>query len=494
MRLAAEYQQDRVRALAAERLDGELAVRWHGTIEEGEGPEDRAGAVAERLGAAGIDPDDVAVGIRVSPGLVVRGLELPPLSRSEVDQVVRDELRRVSGEGMGEMEVRGWQFRSDPGRGPNVLAVGVPSVDVEEALEFGRRLPGSLRTVIPTPVALHHGMMAAGLASEDRLHGFIYLADDFGFVGYGRGPAWVSSHVFPLSGDGDAASDSVLKEVKRSLIGLRSREDGGGGRPSSLFLAGKLPGEDLALRLQEELPEADIGEFGLEETLRLDGVPHSGRFLSRQALYAVPLVLAAFGDSARINYVPRSARLPDLKRSLLRSAGAAAGAGLLLAALHWGWARWQTSGVLDRASGLRSEIERLEPQFARMQQQAELSSRLSVYRGFRDLSSRQLPLVEESLRSLSRAVSDGVGVDSLSVRQGSEVLGMEVVGSATGRTSSQARSRFDRLVARLRGSPVFERISVARQDLGRQPDGTLAVRYRIRASLAGRLRPSGESG
>lgn len=492
MQLAAEYQHGQVRALAAERVGDELAVRWHGTVREGEGPEARAEALAERLRSEGLEPDEVAVGLRVSPGLVIRGLELPPLDRSEVDQVVRDELRRISGEGMGEVDVRGWQFRPEPDAGPNVLAVGAPSSDVEEGLTFGRSLPGRLRLVAPTPVALHHGLLAAGLVPEDRLHGFLYLADDFGFVGYGRGPAWVSSHVFPLDEDEAGASDRVVKELKRSLIGLRSRDEAG--RPSGLILAGTLPGEDLGLRLEEELPEADIREFGLEETLRLDGVAHPGRFLSRQALYAVPLLLASFRESVQINYVPRSARIPDLKRSLLRSVGAAAGTGLLLAALHWGWARWRTSSLRQEVSQVRSRIERLEPRFERMQAQERLRSRLSVHRGFRELSSQQIPLVEASLRSLSRAVADGVGVDSLSIRQGPDVLALDLVGSATARVSSQARARFDRFVARLRGSPAFAQISVARQDLGREPDGTLAVRYRIRAALAGRLGPAGEGG
>lgn len=476
-----------MRAVAAERVGEELAVRWHGTIREGEGPQGRAEALGQRLASAGIEPDDVAVGLGVSPGLVVRGLELPPLDRGEVDQVVRDELRRISGEGMGDIEVRGWQFRSEPDRGPNVLAVGVPAVDVEEGLEFGRSLPGRLRLVAPTPVALHHGLLAAELLPGDRLHGFLYLGEEFGFVGYGRGPAWVSSHVFPLGGDRGDTSERVVKEVKRSLIGLRSREETG--RPAGLVLAGELPGEDLGLQLQEELPEADISEFGLEGTLRLDGVAHSGRFLSRQTLFAVPLLLARYGDAVEVNYVPRSVRLPDLRRSLLRSVGAAVGAGALAAALHWGWVRWETSGLREEAARVESRIERLEPRFARMQEQKELTSRLAVYSGFRELTARQVPLVEEALRSLSRSVAAGLRVDSLAVRQGDRALEMEIGGAARATSSSEARARFDRFVARLRGSPVFAQIAVARQELGRRTDGSLAVGFRVRLALAGRLPP-----
>lgn len=490
VQLAAEYQRDEVRAVAAERVGGELAVRWHGVVEQGDGPEECARVLAGKLEAAGVEPEEVSIGLPVSPGMVVRGLELPPLDRSEVDQVSRDELRRISGEGIDEVDVRGWQYRSDPDRGPNVLAVGVPASDVEDGLAFGRALPGMLRLVSPTPVVLHQGLLAADLAPGDRLHGFLYLGRDFGFVGYARGAAWISSHVFPLGGEEDEEADRAVKEMKRSLIGLRSREDAG--RPSSIILAGKLPQDDLGLRLGEELPEAEIREFSLEGTLRLDGVPHPGRFLSRQSLYAIPLLLASHGDSVRINYVPRSARLPEMQRTLLRGAGAAVGAGLLLAGMHWGWADWRASGLQDRVEELRSEIQRLEPRFARIREEQELESRLSVYRGFRELSDRQIPLVEEALRSLSRSVTDGVSADSLVLRQGGEALSLEMSGSATANTSSLARTRFDRFVARLRGSPVFSAVSVARQELGRRQDGTLAVGFRVRAALAGRLVPEGD--
>lgn len=490
MHLAAEYQRDEVRALAAERVGDELAVRWHGTVREGDGPEERAEAVAAAVRTEGLEPETVSVALPVSPGMVVRGLELPPLDRSEVDQVARDELRRISGEGIDEVDVRGWQYRSEPDRGPNVLAVGVPATDVEEGLAFGRSLPGRLRLVSPTPVVLQQGLLAADLAPGDRLSGFLYLARDFGFVGYTRGPAWVSSHVFPLGGQEGEEADRVVKEMKRSLIGLRSREDAG--RPSSVILAGQLPQDDLALQLGDELPEADIREFTLEETLRLDGIPHPGRFLSRQSRYAIPLLLARHGEEFTINYVPRSARLPEMRADLLRSVGAAVGAGLLLVGLHWGWTRWQASSLEQRTSELRSELQQLEPRFAHIREEKETRARLSVYRGLREMTARQMPLVEEALRSLSRAVTEGVSVDSLVVRQGTAVLSMELGGAATANTSSLARSRFDQFVARMRGSPVFASVAVPRQELGRRPDGTLAVTFRVRAALAGRLSPAPE--
>lgn len=488
--LAAEYQHDEVRALAAEPVGEELAVRWHGAVREGQGPGERAEAVAAKLQAEGLEPEVVSVALPVSPGMVVRGLELPPLDRSEVDQVARDELRRISGEGIGEVDVRGWQYRPEPDAGPNVLAVGVPAADVEEGLAFGRALPGRLRLVSPTPVVLQQGLLSAGLTPEDRLSGFLYLARDFGFVGYARGPAWVSSHVFPLGGEEGEEADRVVKEMKRSLIGLRSREDAG--RPSSVILAGQLPQDDLALQLGDELPEADIREFTLEETLRLDGIPHPGRFLSRQSRYAIPLLLVRHGEEFTINYVPRSARLPEMKTDLLRSVGAAAGAGLLLAGLHWGWVGWQSSGLEERATEIRAELQQLEPRFAHIREEQEARSRLAVYRGMQEMTARQIPLVEEALRSLSRAVGDGVAVDSLAVRQGPEALAVEMEGAATATTSSLARSRFDQFVARLRGSPVFASLAVPRQELGRRQDGTLAVSFRVRAALAGRLPPAAE--
>lgn len=494
VRVGAEMFEGGVRAVAAEQKRDGWHIRWYGTLRgEGEAAE-RGRELGDRLRKAGIHVDEMYVALPTTPGAIFSALELPPLSASELRSVAETELRRERKlEPERELSAGAWQYGGAAGGTANTLAAVLPPSLVDDGLSFARTLDAPLRVLAPSVAVVHQTLLAAEEIPEAGATALVHLGERFGTVVYVRGPRWLSSQVFPLPGPGEAPdAESVVREIRRSYMGFRSQASGL--ELNTLVLAGpQMPEEDLALKLQEELPEARIELFGLRERLRLEGLPSAGDFLRRQIEYAVPLLLVTRGEEVKLDFRPPSFRIPELKGDLLRRLGVAAGAAGLAVLLHWGWVDYRKGEAREGAAETRDELARIEPKLASLRQAEEMENRLALYRGARDLSRQQPELAAGALRALSLAAGDRVGVDSLSLQQGGAGLQLVFDGSAYGESPSTARRAFDRFLFDLRRSPIFTDAAVARQELVEEgADGTpFTVQFRVRAAVSGTVEAEG---
>ncbi len=478
--LGVQLSESTARAVALERLGDGWRVRWRGSVEGAGGREPLAGRLEEELAAAGIRPDSAALALPASPGSVYQALRLPPLQGQELDDVAGSELRREMGQdAVRGLEVRAWQYG---GTGDaNTLAVGVPSDVLEGALAFGGALDAPLRAVTVPPLALHHGFLELDALDAAEATGFIWVGDQFGFVAYVRGDRWILIHHFPVPPD-EVGAEGIVREAKQAFTFLRSRApEASLGR--SVLAGPGLGDDDLPARLEEELAGTRVETFSFPGSLDLEGMAHGTEFLRRQGDYAVALLLAVRPEASPVDFLPVSAKLPRIRRRFLRRAAAAAGAGLLATALHAGLAWNASSSAGERLERLEGELSSLGPRLERVREERARGRSARAAFHLEGAAGQQAVLGPAALRRLSRAVGEGVTVDSLSWRAGGDGWTLRVDGRATGASASQARRRVSELLAGLGGSPVFLDVRSGDQEVTRLTGGDFQVRFGVEAVL-----------
>lgn len=477
--LGVQLSEQGARAVALETAGGGWRLRWRARLEEAAGRASLADRVSEELAAAEVRPDTAAVALPASPGSVYQTLELPPLRGRDLSSVAGSELRREVGEdAVRGLEVRAWQFG---GGGANTLAAGVPSDVLEGALTFGETLGVPVRVVTVPPMALHHGLLGLDGLDDGGATGLTWVGERFGFVAYVRGARWILIHHFPVPPD-EVGAEGVVRETKQSFTFLRSRAPDES--LTRMVLAGPgLPDENLPARLAPELAGAEVETFSFPGELGLEGMAHGTEFLRRQGDYAVALLLAARPDGFPLDFLPASAKLPRLRRRFLRGAAAAAGVGLLATALHAGLAWSSLSEAGDRLDRLEGGMSSLGPRLeeVRRERTRERSDRAALH--LAGLAEQQAVLGPAALRRLSRAVGDGITVDSLAWSADGDGWRLRIDGRTTGPSASRASRRVSELLSGLRASPVFLRVSAEEQEIGRLSGGAFQVRFGIEATL-----------
>lgn len=478
--LAVQLSGAVARAVVLEPVGDGWRVRWRGTVEGEDGRESLAVRLNEELAEAGVRPDRAALALPASPGLVYQSLRLPPLQGRELDSVAASELRREVGEEtMSGLEVRAWQFGGADG--PNTLAVGVPADVLEGALAFGGVLDAPVRTVTVPPLALHHGLLGLDELDTDRATGLAWVDDQFGFVAYVRGDRWILIHHFPVP-PAEVGAEGVVREVKQAFTFLRSRAPEAS--LARMVLAGPgLEADDLPARLEAELTGTKVEAFSFPGPLDLEGMAHGTEFLRRQGDYAVALLLAVRPEASPLDFLPVSAKLPRIRRRLLRGAAVAAGAGLLAVVLHAGVAWSGLSSAGERLERLEGEMSSLTPRLERVREDRarQRSARAALH--LTGMADQQAVLGPAALRRLSLAVREGVTVDSLSWSANGEGWILQVNGRATGPSASAARRRLSELLAGLESSPVFLEVRTGGQEVSRLPDGGFQVHFGVGATL-----------
>lgn len=488
-RLGLELSPNGARAVLMETDAGRM--RWHGAVEAPGSPARLASALAEAAEGRLAEADEVAVALASSPAAVYQPLRLPPLTGDELREVAENELRRETGaEGLESLTVRAWRFGEDAGDAPNTLAVGVPESEIGDGLALVDELEIAPVSLTTPAVALHRGLSAAGRVPSGSVTGIAHLGDQFGFVVYVEGDAWILLHHFPVTeGGGRADAGELMREVKQSFVFLRSRAPGASLR--SFLLSGPgLPGDDLALRVEESIPDVEVRSFAFEGHLDMEGVPYAGAFLEQQPAYAVPLLLAAGGTRLPVDFLPISYRLPRARREALRGGAVAGAVGAALVAAHAGLAWAGAAGAADREERAEAQLERLRPRVERMQRQERLRAEATATGHLVALSRQQRLLTPAALRELSRRVPDAVVVDSLVAGSPSSEYALTLRGRSTGSTASAARESLNRWLAGLRGSPLFLEAAVRRQQMERTSDGEFRVNFTLEARLLGQ--PAGD--
>lgn len=479
VKLGIQLAEEGARGAALEAVGGGWRLRWRGEVEGG-GRETLANSVARELDAAGVAPDAVALALPASPGSVYQTLQLPPLRGEELATVAENELQREMGaETVEGLEVRAWQFGGR--EGANTLVVGVPSDMLAGALTFGEALGVPVLSVTVPPLALHHGLLALDGLDPDRATGLTWIGDQFGFVAYVRGARWILIHHFPVPPE-EVGTEGLLREVKQSFTFLRSRAPDAD--LDRMILAGPgLGGDDLPSRMEQELAGARVETFSFPASLDLEGMPHGTEFLRRQGDHAVALLLAARPEASPLDFLPLSAKLPRIRRRFLRGAAAAVGAGLLAAALHAGLTWSSLSSAQERLERVEEELSALGPRLERLRQERtrERSARASLH--LAGLAEQQSLLGPAALRRLSRAVREGITVDSLAWDAGAGGWTLRLEGRATGASASQASRRVSEMLADLQGSPIFLDVNSGDQEISRLPEGAFQVRFGIDATL-----------
>lgn len=485
-RLALELTDGRVRGIVLGNAEGGGHLRWHGVLDGG-GAESLARRLEEELGDGLGGVDEVLVALPSSPASVYHPLRLPPLGAGEMDSVVQNELRRQVGEeSVTGLVVKAWQFEGR-GEGPNTLAVGVPGDVVDASVRFARSLGGPPVTRLTTPpLALHHGLRREGRIPDEGVTGLAYLGDRFGSVSYVRGDRWILVHHFPVAaasvGADPKSAEELVRDVRQSFMYLRSRSPGAELREMLLCGPG-LPADDLALRAAEVLPDVHVGEFSFGGELDLEGVPHAGDFLSGQSAYAVPLLLAAYGQDLPLDFLPSSFRVPVVRRRLARRSGiaAAVGSAVVLAYAAAGWWTGETrESVGERLSG---ELAELRPRIEAVRRAERLQRELRAGRHLMEVGAQQHLLTPVALRELAAAAGEGVELDSVSLSLETDGYRLDAWGVAHAGTAAGARRALGAFQSALRASPVFLRVEVPEQHMEREGQGRFSVRFFARGTL-----------